>query len=300
MERLLAVYKPIQYRGHIMKRSSSLHIIIFILPSFVVSLLLNLPKFFETRLSPKILSDEDNRTLMIINISSLRMDPDYIYYYVHWTRLLGTGIIPFLFLLITNLFIYLLLRRKRPFSVQQSERRVSMNDDSCLQKRFEDGENRCSIVLKCRRISNSKKPTIPLNVSNSAGTLAAIVLMYIICNMPRLVLNLAEYLSYPNAFQTDDCGCIVTHSWLKVLTSISHFLLVVNSSLNFLIYFSIGRRFKMIMKLYFAKSCKNLQIFPCLKKNLSKEQSCFNMTQISLNEDSNLSRIYFDNGETNV
>ena len=31
-------------------------------------------------------------------ITDLRLDPDYILYYVHWTRLLATGVLPILFL----------------------------------------------------------------------------------------------------------------------------------------------------------------------------------------------------------
>ena len=36
------------------------------------------------------------------DVTSLRLDPDYAYYYTHWTRLLATGIIPFTFLATVN------------------------------------------------------------------------------------------------------------------------------------------------------------------------------------------------------
>jgi hypothetical protein len=107
-ERFLAVYKPIHYRGHRIRRSSGVHMITFILPSMLFSILLNIPKFFETELVPRYFTDENNKTYSIMDfeITSLRLDPNYIYYYVHWTRLLGTGVIPFIFLSSINLLIY--------------------------------------------------------------------------------------------------------------------------------------------------------------------------------------------------
>ena len=56
-------------------------------------------------------------------------------------------------------------------------------------------------------------------------TLIAIVLIYIISNIPRQFLNFYEYF-YPNSWP----GC------LHILTKVSHLLLVFNSSVNFLIY----------------------------------------------------------------
>ena len=36
----------------------------------------------------------------------IRINPDYMYYYIHWTRLLTTGIIPFSYLAYMNMRIY--------------------------------------------------------------------------------------------------------------------------------------------------------------------------------------------------
>ena len=44
-------------------------------------------------------------------ITELRLDPSYIFYYVHWTRLLATGVIPILFLVSINTAIYVVIRR---------------------------------------------------------------------------------------------------------------------------------------------------------------------------------------------
>ena len=42
-----------------------------------------------------------NKQLIIV-----RVDPNYMYYYIHWTRLLTTGIIPFMYLFYMNMRIY--------------------------------------------------------------------------------------------------------------------------------------------------------------------------------------------------
>ena len=47
---------------------------------------------------------------MDYNITKIRQDPDYIFYYLHWTRLITTGVIPFVYLLVTNLLIWRTIR----------------------------------------------------------------------------------------------------------------------------------------------------------------------------------------------
>ena len=48
--------------------------------------------------------------IMDYNITKIRQDPDYIFYYLHWTRLITTGVIPFVYLLVTNLLIWRTIR----------------------------------------------------------------------------------------------------------------------------------------------------------------------------------------------
>ena len=47
----------------------------------------------------------------MIEMFLLRVDPAYMYYYIHWTRLLCTGIIPFSYLSYINLRIYTRMRQ---------------------------------------------------------------------------------------------------------------------------------------------------------------------------------------------
>ena len=54
------------------------------------SLLLNIPKFLEARLDTVSLGPDEasniTRLEVIYNVTSLRLNPDYMYYYIHWTR----------------------------------------------------------------------------------------------------------------------------------------------------------------------------------------------------------------------
>ena len=50
--------------------------------------------------------------MMDYNITALRQDPEYILYYLHWTRLITPGILPFVYLLVTNLLIWRTITHK--------------------------------------------------------------------------------------------------------------------------------------------------------------------------------------------
>jgi len=87
----------------------------YILPALGISVLLNIPKFFEaeTSVSYEINASGENITNTRIGISDIRIHPSYITYYTMWTRLLATGIFPLAMLAILNTKIYLALRRSK-------------------------------------------------------------------------------------------------------------------------------------------------------------------------------------------
>ena len=63
----------------------------------------------------------------------------------------------------------------------------------------------------------------------------------------RLTLNLSEYVLYPEITFLDSCGCSQSPTWVSVLVSVNTLFLVINSSANFIIYFSIGDVFKRVV-----------------------------------------------------
>ena len=220
-ERFLVVCRPLLYRRHRLRCSSLIHLLTFILPGLLCAIIINVPKFFEV----EHVFYEDK---VDFKATALRMDEDYIYFYTHWTRLLATGIVPFLYLVFTNTIIIIQIRRGEALSDI-----LRQNTNKSLQ-------------LK------TPKPMKPqrLKFSNhSAVTLTMIVLIYMMCNLPRLVLNLVEYTLLSEMYKLDDCGCLLVHWWISSMIRISHFLLAINSSVNFLIYFLSSKPFKKLLEI---------------------------------------------------
>ena len=92
----------------------------YIIPSMILSILLNIPKFLEAKHETLEYQDENNVTQerVIFNVTSLRVNPDYMYYYIHWTRLLCTGLIPFSYLSYMNMLIYTRMRQNNLSTVR--------------------------------------------------------------------------------------------------------------------------------------------------------------------------------------
>ena len=68
-----------------------------------------------------------------------------------------------------------------------------------------------------------------------------IVGVFLVCHIPRVVLNIQELLMLEDLLQ-----CLgelfAPPAWFLCLTSFNHLLLGINSSVNFLIYCSLGNR----------------------------------------------------------
>ena len=124
-------------------------------------------------------------------------------------------------------------------------------------------------------------------LTRSAVTLTAIVIMYIICNIPRLVLNLAEHLLTPPDLSPPGCSCSPSPVWFTVLLHLSHFLLTLNSSVNFLIYWSVGNNFKRAFQMQFV-SClthrqyddENIATFETSQENLENSHHLLSVCKL--------------------
>ena len=79
----------------------------------------------------------------------------------------------------------------------------------------------------------------------SSLTLAAIVILYIVCNTPRLLLNMVDHF-FSALTDVDFCNCNLNPFWFEFFVLVSHLFLVINSAVNFLIYFSISKMFKKV------------------------------------------------------
>ena len=81
-------FRPVVYRSLELSQSSTTRALSYVVPSLVFSIILNVPKFLEAKLITTQVED-DNITAEEVtdyDATELRVDPDYIYYYIHWTR----------------------------------------------------------------------------------------------------------------------------------------------------------------------------------------------------------------------
>ena len=73
-ERFLAVCHPLVYRAHKVRHSPRVHMMTYIFPSVLTSIIINIPKFFETKFVSRHFMDTKNITVEEIDfeITSLR------------------------------------------------------------------------------------------------------------------------------------------------------------------------------------------------------------------------------------
>jgi hypothetical protein len=190
-----------EYRLGRLRYSSSIHLAIYILPALIASIVLNIPKFFETELIwYDTVEKETNITVRLVDyqITSLRLDPDYSFYYTHWTRLLATGLLPILFLLLLNMMIVLRLRQPRG----PEPRLLPGPGSHSFIRRTQSVPAGIPRVVEGRGVSMRVHSTAAAPSSHSAGLLIAIGLVYLVCNVPRLLLNLTEAV----APSSQECG----------------------------------------------------------------------------------------------
>ena len=127
----------------------------YVIPVVFIAILLNIPKFLEARFEWK------NSTLngtteyeLSYTITELRDDPNYIQFYINWTRLITTGIIPMTALIYFNFGIFR--------GIQMTHERVK------------------------------KKNKQRASEMNLAAILLCIVFLFLVCHFPRILLNVHE------------------------------------------------------------------------------------------------------------
>ncbi|CAB4070258.1 unnamed protein product [Lepeophtheirus salmonis] len=168
-ERFMAVCFPIKYRSISCTESVNLRVAKHMTPVIVISVLINLPKFFETRLA-EVSTGIDNKTEIDFEITELRANENYIYFYIHWGRLFGTGVIPMIVLLFLNMNIYFKIRSTKRAKASRRQ------GDSMALHSLDSGK----VVSKAATIIVPTKRDMKM-----ALVLSLIVILFIVCHLPR-------------------------------------------------------------------------------------------------------------------
>ena len=88
---------------------------------------------------------------------------------------------------------------------------------------------------------------------NLATVLICIVVVFIICHVPRIILNCAELFMLDTILSCPDT--FIPPNWNLCLASVNHALLIINASINFIIYTSVGDNFKKSLKQMMSRCC---------------------------------------------
>jgi len=238
LERYRAVWRPIEYHNQCVGVNPWRRVIVsYLLPVVVLSSLHTIPKFFEVEMlvqtadvmKAAIFNSTDNLTYdqsVPVNLSmaaptELRLDDTYVVLYVNLARLLVQGVIPFIGLSFLNYRIYWVIRRR---SALQNRPQIQNCGNGVASQQKKDAEAKQSLVL------------------------FVIVLLYFLCHTPRFILNIHEFITLETLKHSIESGCNSVSLWALGGASISHFLMTLNSSVNFFIYASTSSMFRDILR----------------------------------------------------
>ena len=79
------------------------------------------------------------------------------------------------------------------------------------------------------------------------------VVVFLLCHLPRLVLNFYEAAYIRHWNDCEDAGEKNVPLWFSYTIALSHFLLAVNSATNILIYTSLSLQFRVECRKVFYK-----------------------------------------------
>ncbi|XP_013419045.1 FMRFamide receptor [Lingula anatina] len=104
-----------------------------------------------------------------------------------------------------------------------------------------------------RAVHRSRKEQKTMNVRKSKENnvtimLASIVMVFLVCQTPALVYNLAFSI---------DTKYVATDFSYRILSSFRNFLVTLNSAINFILYCAIGQKFRTVFMLTFCRCILN-------------------------------------------
>ena len=96
-----------------------------------------------------------------------------------------------------------------------------------------------------------------------ATVLICIVAVFLICHIPRVVLNCTEFFLVDQIIECPDH--FMPPNWNLCLASVNHALLIINASINFIIYTSVGDSFKKALRKLVERygNCELLFLLDC-------------------------------------
>ena len=237
-----------------------LRIIRFVGPILIFATVFYIPKWFELRLKPHLDFCSINKTLKLcsteqltIELSGVRNNPDYIFWYLNIANMFITALGPLLILAYLNINIYINL--KRFIIKKKTSARVLSN----LSSEATDSRQTRNMKMKRKCEMDLIRQTIVLFV---------IVILFFLSHVLRIALNIEEFESLYHVKEAEEKGCAWLRYWTILAVPVSNLLLQINSSMGFLIYCVFNKTFRKTLK---AKLWRANQTLPT-KIEMSKNR----------------------------
>lgn len=258
VQRYLAISRPIEYYVDVASATAAGRnwkaAMTYTFPVILFSVLFNMPKFFEFTIAHEVVEMKVNANVTVNETyvkyvpTHMRLDDNYVFYYINWARLVVTGLIPLLSLAILNWAIYRgIKRRKKTIQTMQSQQMRQQHLGTC------------STVEEL--------------------ILFAIVFIFLICTLPRIVLNTYEMVSIQSIRDNLYNECFRLPLWVMVTTSFTYILATLNSSINFVVYCIMYSAFRRELRTWLNRFVTGSK--RCLLKGWSSAQSCCRHTHMS-------------------
>ena len=207
----------------------------YIGPIVILSTVYSIPRWLEIdvenqEICDKIDTNQNNshnsgdntaitcKTTYEIVINRLRSNDIYILWYLNIANLIITTIIPLITLIYLNANIY---------------------------KRFKEFLKRHEVSLTSATAQTQEKiKKKEKDMTQQTMILFSIVFLFGGFHILRIVLNVEEFLYFDERKQAKQIGCEWLQYWTIIASPISHFLLQINSSVNFVIYCYFNKSFR--------------------------------------------------------
>ena len=169
-----------------------------------------------------ILLFQFNTTSQVVSLADLRLNPNYVLWYKNVATTVFTLMLPLLLLCFWNFKTFSVMKRRsrlrnRPLSnAGGSERRTDEQSADDINPFIPNVLNRKSYQAKAEE-------------ARKARVLFVIVVLFFICNIPRIVINLEEsYGVIVAAYNKEECYSIPF--WALILNCFSQLLITINAS----------------------------------------------------------------------
>jgi len=228
LERYIAVTDPISLHLEVRndKEAQVKRFLRYLVPVLVLSIIVNIPKFFEATANYN-----DSTKSLQIDVTSLRRNPDYIFYYIGITRIIVTLIVPFTMVIYLNAKTYKIIYIRRNHQKGLSAKTEHLNNE----------ENGNPLILRRHIASQKEKHS---SEEKLFVIFSSISLLFLVCHLPRFILYLDEAIFQKKAVECTEAGYSVAPVWMLQFGETSNFLLTINSSLNSAIYCLLSRKYR--------------------------------------------------------